>query len=99
MQARDIILRPIITESSMAGADRKVYQFEVNRKATKTDVKVAVADVFGVTVKKVNIANVRGKNKRMGRYQGLTRNRKKATVSLTADSKDIEVFKNQEENK
>ncbi|OIM09319.1 50S ribosomal protein L23 [Oenococcus oeni] len=89
----------VLTESSMAGADRKVYQFEVNRKATKTDVKVAVADVFGVTVKKVNIANVRGKNKRMGRYQGLTRNRKKATVSLTADSKDIEVFKNQEENK
>lgn len=78
MQARDVILRPIITESSMTGADKKVYQFEVNRKATKTDVKVAIAEIFDVTVKKVNIANVRGKNKRMGRYEGLTRNRKKS---------------------
>lgn len=99
MQARDVILRPIITEASMSKADAKVYVFEVNRKATKTDVKAAIAEIFNVTVKKVNIANVRGKNKRMGRYEGLTRNRKKATVSLTSDSKAIEVFQNQEEKK
>jgi large subunit ribosomal protein L23 len=92
MEARDIILRPIITEAALAGNSEKVYQFEVDRRATKTDVKRATIEIFGVEVKKVNIANVRGRNKRMGRYAGQTRRRKKATVYLTADSKAIEIY-------
>ncbi|WP_439425838.1 50S ribosomal protein L23 [Oenococcus alcoholitolerans] len=97
MQARDVILKPIITEASMQRADQKVYQFQVNRKATKTDVKEAVAEIFSVDVVKVNIANYRGKKKRMGRYEGYTSRIKKATVSLSSDSKAIEIFQNQEE--
>lgn len=92
MEARDIILRPIITESSMSGVENKIYQFEVDRRATKTDVKRAAIEIFGVEVKKVNIANVRGRNKRMGRYAGQTRGRKKATVYLKADSKAIDIY-------
>lgn len=97
MQARDVILKPIITEASMQRADQKVYQFQVNRKATKTDVKEAVAEIFSVDVVKVNIANYRGKKKHMGRYEGYTARIKKATVSLSSDSKAIEIFQNQEE--
>lgn len=93
MEAREIILRPIITEASMAGNENKVYQFEVDRRATKTDVKRAIAEIFeGVDVKKVNIANVRGHNKRMGRYAGQTRRRKKATVYLKPESKAIDIY-------
>jgi large subunit ribosomal protein L23 len=92
MEARDVILRPVITEASMAGVENKVYQFEVDRRATKLDVKRAIKEIFEVEVKKVNIANVRGRNKRMGRYAGQTRRRKKATIYLTADSKAIEIY-------
>ncbi|KRL86295.1 50S ribosomal protein L23 [Lacticaseibacillus pantheris] len=92
MDARDIILRPIITEQSTAEMDNRKYTFEVNLKADKTQVKRAVEEIFGANVKNVNIANVRGKKKRQGRYEGMTRRRRKAIVTLTADSKDIKIF-------
>ena len=64
--------------------------------ATKTQVRNAVEEIFDVKVKRVNIMNVRGKDKRVGRYFGKTARRRKAIVTLTNDSNDIKIF--QEEN-
>lgn len=61
MEARDIILRPVITEASTAAMDNKRYTFDVDLRATKTQVKNAVEEIFDVKVVKVNIMNVKGK--------------------------------------
>lgn len=92
MEARDVILRPVITEQSMAELDNKRYTFDVNVNATKTQVRAAVEEIFDVQVAKVNIMNVKGKKKTMGRYSGYTKKRRKAIVTLTADSKEIKLF-------
>ena len=91
--AYDIILRPVITEKSMADSADKKYVFYVAPSATKTEIKEAVAEIFGVKVKTVNTVNVQGKKKRTGTYPvGRTAARKKAYVQLTEDSKTIEFF-------
>ena len=92
MAAQDIIIRPIITEKSMIGATEKKYTFEVAKKAGKIEIAKAVEELFGVKVAKVNTINVRGKLRRQGRNQGYTRAWKKAYVTLTQDSKNIEFF-------
>lgn len=94
MNARDIIKRPIITEASVLAMDEKKYTFEVDVRANKTQVRQAIEEIFGVDVKNVNIMNVRGKAKRVGRYSGYTKKRRKAIVTLTQSSKDIEIFAN-----
>ncbi|MBR3560291.1 MAG: 50S ribosomal protein L23 [Oscillospiraceae bacterium] len=89
----DIIIRPIITERSMADVASKKYVFEVAKDAGKVEIKNAVETAFGVKVKDVNTLNVRGKAKRMGAGRpGTTRSWKKAYVQLTDDSKTIELF-------
>ena len=91
--AYDIVIRPIITEQSMEDLDIKKYVFEVDKSATKIEIKKAVEEIFGVTVLKVNTVTVRGKEKRTGRYPpGYSRTWKKAVVKLSEDSKDIEIF-------
>ncbi|WP_178197462.1 50S ribosomal protein L23 [Ligilactobacillus sp. Marseille-Q7487] len=92
MEARDVILRPVITEASMADMDNKRYTFDVDTRATKYQIKDAVEEIFGVQVAKVNVMNVKGKKKRMGRYEGYTKKRRKAIVTLSADSKEITLF-------
>ncbi len=92
MEARDVIKRPVITERSADIMADKKYTFEVDVRANKTQVKDAVEEIFGVKVEKVNIMNYKGKFKRMGRYTGYTNKRRKAIVTLTADSKEIEIF-------
>lgn len=92
MKAQDIVIRPIITEKSMAGNAEKKYTFEVNKDANKIEIAKAVAELFGVEVKKVNTLNVRGKLRRQGRYEGYTKAWKKAVVTLTEGSKTIEFF-------
>ncbi|MDE1548086.1 50S ribosomal protein L23 [Jeotgalibaca caeni] len=92
MELHDVILRPIITEASMLAMDEKKYTFEVDVRANKALVKQAIEKLFDVEVEKVNIMNVRGKLKRMGRYKGYTRKRRKAIVTLTEKSKTIELF-------
>lgn len=92
MAAQDIIVRPIITEKSMIGATQKKYTFEVAKKANKIEIAKAVEEIFGVKVAKVNTLNVRGRLRRQGRNQGYTRAWKKAYVTLTQDSKEIEFF-------
>ena len=92
MLAHDIIVRPIITEKSMAGLAEKKYTFEVAKSATKIDIARAIEEVFEVKVKKVNTMNVRGQLRRQGRSEGYTRAWKKAIVILTEDSKTISFF-------
>ena len=80
---KDIIIRPIITEKTMRymDEDNKVT-FEVKKGANKTLIKQAVESIFGVDVVSVNVVNVKPKTKRMGRYVGKTKRRKKAIVKL-----------------
>ncbi|MGI6728552.1 MAG: 50S ribosomal protein L23 [Anaerovoracaceae bacterium] len=88
----EIIIKPIITERSMDDATNKKYTFKVATDANKTQVKHAVEELFGVDVEQVNIMNVRGKLKRMGKNIGRTAATKKAIVTLTDNSKEIEFF-------
>ena len=93
VQYYDVILKPVITEKSMAGMGEKKYTFLVHTEATKSMIKEAVEKMFeGTKVKKVNTMNCEGKNKRRGMTFGKTAKTKKAIVKLTADSKDIEIF-------
>lgn len=93
VQYYDVILKPVITEKSMAGMGDKKYTFLVHPEANKTMVKEAVEKMFeGTKVKKVNTMNLDGKNKRRGMVVGKTAKSKKAIVWLTEDSKDIEIF-------
>ena len=93
MNAYDIILRPVITEQSMESVADKKYVFQVAVGANKTEIKAAVEEIFGVKVAKVNTIRMMGKMKRTGRYPaGRRAAYKKAIVTLTADSKTIELF-------
>ena len=82
MLPEDIIIKPIITEKSNVEMQAGKYTFEVNKKATKVDVKRAVEKLFNVKVLKVNTINVSGKEKRIGRNVGKTADWKKAIVSI-----------------
>lgn len=88
----DVIIRPIITENSMDMAADKKYAFKVAKDSNKTEVRKAIEEIFGVEVAKVNIVNVSGKKKRLGRNFGTTSSYKKAVVTLTPASKEIELF-------
>ncbi|MBE6033208.1 50S ribosomal protein L23 [Aminipila sp.] len=90
--AYDVIIKPVISETSMDNAQVKKYTFKVATDANKTEVKLAIEEIFGVEVEKVNIMNVQGKVKRMGRNVGRTAASKKAIVTLTDSSKEIEFF-------
>ena len=89
----DVILKPVITEKSMADMADKKYTFLVHTDATKSQIKEAVEKMFaGTKVAKVNTMNRDGKKKRRGMVVGKTAATKKTIVQLTEDSKDIEVF-------
>ena len=89
----DVILRPVITENSMAVLDDKKYTFLVHPEANKAMIKEAVEKMFpGTKVKSVNTMNNEGKNRRRGMTFGKTAATKKAIVQLTEDSKEIEIF-------
>lgn len=91
--AQDIILAPVITEKSMTAArDQKKFSFKVAKDATKIDIAKAVEELFKVKVSKVNTIRVRGQQRRYGRFEGYTASWKKAVVTLTPDSKNIEFF-------
>ena len=93
LQYFDIILRPVVTEKSMADMAEKKYTFLVHPEANKVQIKEAVEKMFeGAKVKAVNTMNLEGKTKRRGLVFGKTAKRKKAIVTLTADSKESEIF-------
>ena len=91
--AQDIVIKPVITEASMANMQLKKYTFKVAKDAGKIEIKKAVEELFpGTKVKKVNTLNVRGQKRRQGANVGYTPSWKKAVVTLTEDSKEIEFF-------
>ena len=90
--AHDIIIRPIITEASLAATQNLRYTFEVLPEATKSEIATAVEEVFGVEVADVNTINMKRKPKTLGVHSGYTKSWKKAIVTLKAASKTIEFF-------
>ena len=92
MTAHEIIIRPIVSERSFSGMEQNKYTFEVAKDANKYQIKDAVEEIFGVKVLKVNTVSMKGQKRRMGRNEGYTSDWKKAIVTLTADSKEIEFF-------
>ncbi len=91
MDARDVIIAPLITEKSMAGTLSQQYSFEVSPHATKTQIKSAIAEIFGVTVLKINTVNVGGKKKNFARRgrrsSGVQSDWKKAIVTIAPGQK------------
>ena len=92
MEARDIIIKPVLTEKSYDDIAEKKYTFIVDKRANKTEIRQAVEEVFGVKVQKVNTLRQIGKLKRQGYHIGRRPETKKAFVTLTGDSKTIEFF-------
>ncbi|RAV10257.1 50S ribosomal protein L23 [Paenibacillus contaminans] len=89
---RDIIKRPLITERSSDLMANKKYVFEVDIRANKTEIKQAIEQIFKVKVTNVNTLRMPAKPKRYGRHSGYTSEWKKAVVSLSAESKELEFF-------
>ena len=84
---RDIIIKPVVTEKSMDLLADNKYTFIVDKKANKTEIKGAIEHIFKVEVEKVYTINIKGKPKRMGRFEGKRPDRKKAIVALKAGQK------------
>lgn len=79
----NVLKSPVVTEkSTRERMNFNKYTFFVDLEANKSKIKKAVEKIFDVTVKSVNTQNVRGKQKRLGRYEGKTSKRKKAVVTL-----------------
>jgi len=91
MHVRDIVIRPLVTEHSTQLMEQNKYTFEVDVRATKSQVKRAIEEIFNVRVVSVNTARIPGKVKRLGRFEGRRPERKKAIVKL-APGDSIEIF-------
>lgn len=92
MNKFDVIIKPLVTEKSMAEMENNKYTFQVAKNATKPEIKSAVEEIFNVKVEKVTTMNVRGKKKRQGANFGFTPSWKKAIVKLKEGSNTIEFF-------
>ena len=92
MNARDIILAPVITEKSVQAIADKKYTFRVAKGANKIEIAKAAEEVFGVKVAKVNTISMKGALRRQGRNEGYTSDWKKAIITLTPYSTTIEFF-------
>ncbi len=96
----DVILRPVLTEKAYDGIADKRYVFEVAVGANKTEIKLALEEIFkedGVKVERVNTMRTSGKIKRQGQHQGRTPEIKKAYITLKKDSKPIRFFEGMRE--
>jgi large subunit ribosomal protein L23 len=91
MDARNVILRPVVSEKSYDLIADNRYTFEVAKTASKPQIAQAVQEIFDVTVTRVNTMNVNGKPRRLRFKAGHTRSWKKAIVTLK-DGDTIEFF-------
>jgi large subunit ribosomal protein L23 len=91
MNARQVLIRPVVSEKSYALLAANKYTFRIHPDANKTQVRQAVEEIFGVRVEDVRTVNVRPKPKRRGYTSGRTREWKKAIVQLHQDD-SIELF-------
>ena len=83
-----ILLRPLVTEKGMHRSTRyNAYAFEVNRQATKDDIRRAVEELFNVTVVNVRTQNRKGKPRRSRFSSGYTKDWKKAIVKLHPENR------------
>ncbi|WP_020498951.1 50S ribosomal protein L23 [Sciscionella marina] len=89
---RDVLLKPVISEKSYGLLDQKQYTFVVAPEANKTEIKIAVEKVFDVKVINVNTLNRQGKRKRTRSGYGKRKDTKRAIVTLSEDSKSIDLF-------
>lgn len=89
---RDILLAPVISEKSYGLIEEGTYTFIVHPDSNKTQIKIAVEKIFGVKVTNVNTANRQGKRKRTRFGYGKRKDTKRALVTISADSKPIEIF-------
>ena len=89
---RDIILSPVISEKSYGLIEDNVYTFVVHPDSNKTQIKIAIEKIFNVKVASVNTANRQGKRKRTRAGYGKRKDTKRAIVTLSAESKPIEIF-------
>ena len=88
---RDILIKPVISEKSYGLLDENKYTFIVAPDANKTQIKIAVEQVFGVRVTGVNTANRQGKRVRTKYGFGKRKDTKRAIVSL-AEGDRIDIF-------
>ncbi len=89
---RDVLIRPVISEKSYGLLEENKYTFEVRPDANKTQIKIAVEKIFDVEVVSVNTLNRQGKRKRTRYGYGKRKDVKRAIVTLSEDSKAIEIF-------
>ncbi len=88
---RDIIIKPVVTEKTMGLLEENKYTFIVDKRSNKTEIKNAIESIFKVSVEKVNTMIVKGKKKRMGKFEGKRPDRKKAIVKLK-EGQRIRIF-------
>ena len=90
--ARDIIIRPLVTEKTLSNQDmNNTVVFEVAKGTNKIQIKQAIEEIFNVKVESVNVVNQKPRPKRMGRYVGKTSHLKKAYVKLK-DGYNIDIL-------
>ena len=89
---RDVLLSPVISEKSYGLLDANKYTFLVRPDANKTEIKIAVEKVFGVKVTSVNTLNRPGKTRRTRFGTGKRKDTKRAIVTLSQESRTIDVF-------
>jgi large subunit ribosomal protein L23 len=89
---RDILLAPVVSEKSYGLLDEGKYTFLVDPRANKTEIKIAVEKVFGVKVRSVNTLNRQGKTRRTRFGMGKRKDTKRAVVTVTPESRTIDVF-------
>ena len=88
---RDVIIAPVVSEKAYGLLEQGVYTFLVAPDSNKTQIKIAIQEIFAVTVESVNTANRKGKRKRTRTGFGQRKSTKRAIVTLAADSKPIEI--------
>ena len=89
---RDIIIAPVVSEKSYGLMEQNTYTFFVAKSANKTQIKIAVEEIFGVDVASVNTVNREGKRKRSRTGYGQRKSTKRAIVTLAEGSEPIEIF-------
>ena len=89
--ARDVIIRPVVSEKSYAGLEQNTYTFLVDRRANKTEIKEAVQQIWDVQVTSVRTLNRKGKVKRRRWTKGKRADEKRAVVTLV-EGDAIEIF-------
>lgn len=91
---RDILIRPIVSEKSYSLMDEGKYTFEVDPRANKTEIKIAIEQIFGVKVESVNTINRKGKTRRTRFGMGKRKDVKRAIVTVAGDEA-IDIFSGQ----